>query len=62
MTMVTEVCGVRGDYGDLCLAPRLVRELLDENLRMEMEMQFAGVLLHIRFQAGQGCGETGAYI
>lgn len=51
MTMVTEICGVRGIYGDLSLQPRLVRELLDENRRMDIRLNFAGVPLHIRFQA-----------
>ena len=51
MTMVTEVCGVRGVYGDLSLQPRLVRELLDENRRMDIRLKFAGVSLHICFRA-----------
>lgn len=53
MTMVTEVCGVKGVYGDLCLAPKLVRELLDENRRLGLRIKFAGVSLHICFQAEQ---------
>ncbi len=53
MTMVTEVCGVRGDYGDLILQPRLVRELLNEDRRLEVRLKFAGVPLHICFQAQQ---------
>lgn len=51
MTMVTEVCGVRGVYGDLGIQPRLVRELLDENRRMDIRLNFAGVPLHICFRA-----------
>lgn len=53
MTMVTEVCGVKGVYGDLVLQPRLVRELLDENRRLEVCLRFAGVPLHICFRAQQ---------
>lgn len=51
MTMVTEICGVRGIYGDLSLQPRLVRELLNENRRMDIRLNFAGVPLHICFRA-----------
>ena len=51
MTMVTEICGIRGIYGDLGLQPRLVRELLDENRRMDVHLTFAGVPLHICFRA-----------
>lgn len=53
MTMVTEVCGIRGVYGDLVLQPKLVRELLDENRRLELWLNFAGVPLHICFLAQQ---------
>ncbi|MCM1190818.1 MAG: cellobiose phosphorylase [Butyrivibrio sp.] len=53
MTMVTEVCGVKGFYGDLSLEPKLVRELLDEHRRLEVRLQFAGVPLHICFRAQQ---------
>ncbi len=53
MTMVTEVCGIKGVYGDLSLQPKLVRELLDENRRLEVRLKFAGVPLHICFQAQQ---------
>ncbi|MCM1057879.1 MAG: cellobiose phosphorylase [Firmicutes bacterium] len=53
MTMVTEVCGVKGLYGDLSIQPKLVRELLDENRRLKVDLQFAGVPLHICFQAEQ---------
>ncbi len=53
MTMVTEVCGVKGVYGDLSFEPKLVRELLDENRRLELWLTFAGVPLHICYRAGQ---------
>lgn len=53
MTMVTEVCGVKGVYGDLCLQPKLVRELLNEEGSLELWLNFAGVDLQIRFRAEQ---------
>lgn len=53
LTMVTEVCGVKGVYGDLVLQPKLVRELLDQNGSLSIHLQFAGVPLHIRFEAQQ---------
>ena len=53
MTMVTEVCGVKGVYGDLCLQPKLVRELLNEEGSLELWLKFAGVDLQIRFRAEQ---------
>lgn len=53
MTMVTEICGIRGAYGDLVLAPKLVRELLDEGRKLDVRLEFAGVPLHVRFLARQ---------
>lgn len=53
MTMVTEICGVKGIYGDLALQPKLVRELLDEDRRMGIRLRFAGTPLHICFRAAQ---------
>lgn len=53
LTMVTEICGVKGVYGDLTLQPKLVRELLDKDRRLGVCLEFAGVSLHVCFRAGQ---------
>lgn len=53
MTMVTEVCGVKGVYGDLSFEPKLVRELLDENRSLGLWLKFAGVSLHVCFRADE---------
>ena len=42
LTMVTEVFGVHGELGDLVIAPRLLKEQLDENGRAVISLPFAG--------------------
>lgn len=51
MTMVTEVFGVKGAFGDLALEPKLVREQLDENGEIGIRLSFNHAWLHIRYQA-----------
>ncbi|MCD7766087.1 MAG: cellobiose phosphorylase [Lachnospiraceae bacterium] len=41
MTVVTEVFGVRGDYGDLVLEPKLMREQFDDAGRAGIQTEFA---------------------
>lgn len=51
MTVVTEVFGIRGCFGDLLIAPKLLKEQLDEERRIGICLEFAGVLLDVRYQA-----------
>ncbi len=51
MTMVTEVYGVKGEFGDLCIAPKLVGEQLDEKGEFGISLMFNGVKLHVKFKA-----------
>ncbi len=41
MTVVTEMFGVRGDYGDLVLEPKLMREQFDDSGRAGIQTKFA---------------------
>ena len=52
MTVVTQMYGINGCYGDLAIQPQLLDEQLDENGGIGIRLEFAGVPLHIRYQAG----------
>lgn len=47
LTMVTEVFGVHGIVGDLCIEPKLMKTQFDNNGKAELELLFAGKRLHI---------------
>lgn len=47
LTMITEVFGVRGDLGDLVIAPALMPEQYNENGQASLTMEFAGRKLEI---------------
>ncbi len=51
MTVVTQVYGIRGCYGDLLIDPRLLREQLDQERKIAIAMEFASVRLSVRYQA-----------
>lgn len=51
MTVVTQVYGVRGSYGDLAIEPKLLREQLDDKGTGGIRLTFAGVPLHVRYEA-----------
>ena len=53
LTFVTEVYGIRGYYGDLMFAPGLLDEQLDGEGRTGIRLEFAGVALHVVYEAGQ---------
>ena len=42
MTMITEVFGVHGEWGDLAISPRLVREQFDADGTAAISLSFAG--------------------
>lgn len=47
LTMITEVFGVRGDLGDLVIAPALMPKQYNENGQASLTMEFAGRKLEI---------------
>ncbi len=54
MTVLVEICGIRGEYGRLVFRPRLMKELLDGEGCLGVHMEFAGVPLYIRFETRPG--------
>lgn len=53
MTMVTEVFGVKGEFGDLLLEPKFVREQLDARGTVGISLFFGGVPVHVVYEASQ---------
>lgn len=51
MTVVTQVYGIRGCFGDLLIDPRLLREQLDQERKIAITLEFAGVRLSVSYQA-----------
>ena len=51
MTVVTQIYGIRGCFGDLLIDPRLLREQLDQERRIAITMEFAGVTLSVHYEA-----------
>ena len=49
LTMVTEVFGVSGGYGNLSIQPKLLASQFDADGRACINLPFAGKLLHISF-------------
>ena len=60
MTVVTQMYGVRGRLGDLCLAPRLLAEQFDEDHEMAVTVEFAGVPIEVVYHNEELC-DYGAY-
>lgn len=54
LTMITEVFGVRGNAGDLVLAPKLLHEQFDENNNASITVCFAGKQLEICYKNNSG--------
>lgn len=50
MTMVTQVFGVKGDYGNLYLEPKLVAEQLDLEGKLGIRLFFNGVEVHVVYE------------
>ena len=50
MTMVTEVFGVRGEFGDLMISPKLVGEQFRAQGELGISLMFNGVKLHVKYQ------------
>ena len=49
LTLITEVFGVKGSFGDLVLEPKLVKEQFDENGNAGVRLEFAGNTFMIRY-------------
>lgn len=52
-TMVTEVYGLRGHYGDLCISPALLPELFDEGGKTSVTFAFRGLPVTIVYEKGK---------
>lgn len=51
MTFVTEIFGVRGEFGNLVLCPKLLDEQLKEDATLGIRLRFAGVPVHVLYRA-----------
>ncbi|MFP4016284.1 MAG: GH36-type glycosyl hydrolase domain-containing protein, partial [Halanaerobiales bacterium] len=60
LTMVTEIFGVKGHYGDLKLEPKLLREQFDNNGVASIGITFAGRKLEIEY-LNEGLLDYGDY-
>ena len=49
LTMITEVFGVRGEAGNLCISPALLKNQFDENNQASISLNFAGKRFDIVF-------------
>ncbi|MBU3805884.1 MAG: cellobiose phosphorylase [Candidatus Fournierella pullistercoris] len=50
MTLLCQVYGIRGEWGDLCIAPALDQSVFDENRQTGVHLTFAGQTLHVVIQ------------
>lgn len=50
LTLLTQACGVRGDKGDLLLAPKLLKEEFDAKGEVKVGFQFAGKQVMLIYQ------------
>ena len=60
MTMITQVVGVRGEAGDLILAPRLMAEQFDDQGKASVSLVFAGKKLDVIYE-NPDRKDSGAY-
>lgn len=60
MTVVTQMYGVRGRLGDLCLSPKLLAEQFDEEHRAAVNVEFAGVPIEVVYH-NDGLCDYGTY-
>ena len=60
LTMITQAFGVRGEAGDLLLAPQLTAEQFDETGTAELQLTFAGRPLTVRYH-NAARKEAGSY-
>ena len=48
LTFITEVFGVRGEYGNLSIQPKLVKNQFDDNMDAVLSLTFAGKQLVVK--------------
>lgn len=53
LTVITEMFGVRGDLGQLSLAPKLTAAQLDDRRQARLEMEFDGIPVGVTYTAGE---------
>lgn len=54
LTKLTQVFGIRGHYGDLVIAPRLVKEEFDSEGKAVVHFEFAGKDIRLTYRNPQG--------
>ena len=59
LTMITEVFGVRGELGDLVIAPKLLKKQFDSSGKAELDLMFAQRQFHLTYihLTNRDCGE-----
>lgn len=50
LTVITRMFGIHGEYGDLVMEPRLIREQFDENGKAAIQLKFADISWNIEFE------------
>jgi len=50
LTMVTQVFGIKGDFGNLCFEPKLVRKQFDKNNQALIETIFKGEKIKVQYK------------
>lgn len=60
MTVLTQMYGVKGEYGNLKLEPKLLAEQFDKNREAAVHLEFAGKKLYVKYLNEQG-KEYGEY-
>ncbi len=60
LTVLTEMFGVKGDYGALLLEPKLLKEQFDEEGKAEVSFEFGGKSFAVTYINGEG-KEFGEY-
>ncbi len=58
LTLVTQVFGIRGELGDLVLAPQLLERQFDAEGRAEMSLTFAGKRLRVTYLKAEEKAES----
>lgn len=66
MTVVTQMYGIRGCFGDLVIEPKLLDKQLDDQKTAQISLNFAGVPLCVRYEAKERqkiyCGAKELYL
>jgi len=59
MTVLTEMYGIKGHYGDLCFDPKLLKDQFDAQGKASASLTFAGRKLEVTYQLDESSPATG---